>query len=121
MQANIKKTDPIGSSEASNSRGKMNDITTRVVHDTPMKQEATTPQAEGPNSVAKSEPQRHKHHPRPYIHPPQQRPRQQNHRDGRKHALEPNHRRHRIEGRRHRRFHRPILMVMRGRRQSRLL
>ena len=86
-----------------------------------MKQEATTPQAESPNSVGKCQPQRHKHHPRPYIHPPQHRPRQQNHRHRREHALEPYHRRHRIKWRDHRCFHRAILIVMRCRRQRRLL
>ena len=116
-----KRTDPIGSGEASNSRGKMNDIATGVVHDTPMKQEAAAPQAEGSDGVAKSEPERHKHHPRPYIHPPQKRPRQQNHRYRRKHPLEPHHRRHRIIRRYHRRLQTPVLMVMRRRRQRRLL
>jgi len=46
----------------------MNNITTRIVHDTPVKQESTAPQAEGTNSVRESEPKWHKSHPSLKIH-----------------------------------------------------
>ncbi|PIN21231.1 hypothetical protein CDL12_06077 [Handroanthus impetiginosus] len=86
-----------------------------------MKQKPAAPQAERPHCVRKRQPQWHKHHPRLNIHPPQQRPRQQYHRYPREHALEPHHRRHRIVRCRHRRLHRPVVEVVDGGGQRRLL
>lgn len=86
-----------------------------------MEQKPATPQAERPHRVRESQPQRHKHHPRSDIHPPQQRPRQQNHRYRREHALEPHHRSHRIVRRRHGGLHRPVVVVVDGGGQLRLL
>ncbi|KVI01427.1 hypothetical protein Ccrd_020301 [Cynara cardunculus var. scolymus] len=42
------------------------------LHDTPLKQETTAPQAESADGVRKRQPQRHKRHPRLDVHSPQQ-------------------------------------------------
>ncbi|KAJ0481543.1 hypothetical protein HanIR_Chr13g0643661 [Helianthus annuus] len=76
----------------------MNNIATRIVNNPPLKQKATTPQTKRAHRVRKNQPQRNKSHPGSNIHPPQNRPSQQNHRDGRKVELKVDHGGHRIKG-----------------------
>lgn len=63
---------PVGSSEACDARREMDDIATRVVYDTPLEEEAATPEREGADRVREGDPERHKGHPRLDVHAPKQ-------------------------------------------------
>lgn len=60
---------PISSSETSHPRRKVNNKTTRIINNIWLKK-PMAPYSEGPNCVAKSEPQWHKEHPCIEVHPP---------------------------------------------------
>jgi len=99
----------------------MNDVTTGVVDDAPVEQEAAAPQAEGANGVRESEPERHEHHPGLEVHPSQNGPSQDHKSNGRKHALEPHHSSHRVKGFDLRRLQLTVTEVVRRGGEARLL
>lgn len=105
------KTYPISSYEASDPRGEMDHVATRVIYDTPLEQKPATPQTEGAHSIRESEPQRHKKHPGAEIHSTQHGTRQQHQRDGGEDELKVNHSGHGVQRHDSASFHAPIMVM----------
>lgn len=87
----------------------MDDIATGVVNDTPMIEEASTPETKGSNSVGEDKPKRDKSHPCLDVHAPKNRASQQNKSDGCKSELEVDKRGHGVKGLNHWGLHRSIV------------
>jgi len=99
----------------------MNDVTAGVIHDAPMEQEASAPQAESADGVREGEPERHEHHPGLEVHPSQNGAGQDDKSNGGEHALEPDHGSHRVKGFDLRGLQRAVTEVVRRGGEARLL
>lgn len=75
----------------------MDDITSGVIDDAPLVEEATTPKTESANSVGEDEPKGHKGHPCLNVHPTKNGPSKQDKRNGRKSELKVDKRGHGIK------------------------
>lgn len=69
----------------------MNDISTRVIDDSTLKEESATPKTVGSNRVGESNPQRNKEHPCSEVHATEQSSSQDDDGNSREHKLEIDH------------------------------
>ena len=75
----------------------MDDVTTGIIDDIPLVEEAAAPKTEGADGVGEDEPKRHKRHPRPDIHPTKNRPSKKNEGNGGESELKIDERGHGVE------------------------
>ena len=91
------ETYPVRGDEASDSRRDVDDIAPGVINDSPLPQEAASPEAEGADGVREGEPQGDEHHPRAEAHATKEGACEEDERDGGEEELEEHEVGHPIE------------------------